>query len=156
MTENASGDNEVDIYHKLAGELSFQMLSDLMDPKTELGAEYAKFKKASEGGNDLARDNCRLLMRRELQRAQALAQYEFLNSPAGKTVSEKILERHQLIEQQKLPPLRIPGKYLPIPSSRSSCERPPRAPNLSARSVREVRITLSPASARPVAATSHL
>jgi hypothetical protein len=102
MTENASGDNEVDIYHKLAGELSFQMLSDLMDPKTELGAEYAKFKKASEGGNDLARDNCRLLMRRELQRAQALAQYEFLNSPAGKTVSEKILERHQLIEQQNL------------------------------------------------------
>lgn len=92
---------EVDIYHKIAGELAFEMLGELLDPETIEGAAYARMKRASETGNKDALDACRLSMRQVLQAAQALAQDEFKKSPDGAALVRNINKRNELIQQEQ-------------------------------------------------------
>jgi hypothetical protein len=88
---------EIDWFHKRAGELAFEMLKALTDPKskkvpyvtetvgldtwTKWRRDYAEAKRLSETGDELATQECKNMLRGMLQQAQKIAIGELLVHP---------------------------------------------------------------------------
>jgi len=85
--------DEIDWFHERAGKLAFNGLSELMDPSSDAGGEYAILREASLAGNDEASETCKLIIRRILNKARKDAKFELvLTSPHANTLQPLILK----------------------------------------------------------------
>ena len=96
---------EIDWFHKRAGELAFERMSDLVDPKTRQGKAYAKFQKASIDGDKLATEKCKEILRNALLQARTEAKASLVGLHPDQSThyenAEEILQEMRDLNDEK-------------------------------------------------------